>query len=55
MPQDLDQIPPSAAKDEQIAGEGIAPQRLLYLQGKAVHAASHVGAPDRKVGDGMNR
>jgi hypothetical protein len=42
MPEDLQQITALAAKNVQIAGVGIAPQRLLDLQGKAVHAAAHV-------------
>ena len=47
-PEDLDHIAASATKHEQIAGEGIALQRLLHLQREPVHAAPHVGAPDRE-------
>jgi hypothetical protein len=36
MPQDLDQVTLAAAKDEEFASEGIAAERLLHLQGKAV-------------------
>ena len=35
-------------KDVQIAGVRVAPERLLHLQRQAVHAAPHVGVPDRQ-------
>ncbi len=34
----------TAPEDIKIAGMGIAPQRLLYLQSEAVHAPAHVRA-----------
>jgi len=45
MPEDLDQIAP---EDEKIAGMGITLQGFLDLKCQAVHAAPHVGSPDRK-------
>ena len=48
MPKDLDQVALGAAEDEKIAGMGIALQGFLDLQSQAVHAAPHVGSPDRE-------
>src|SRR6185295_6304042 len=48
MPKDLDQVSPGATEDEKIAGERIATERLLYLQGETVHAAPHVGPTHRE-------
>src|SRR6266545_2143050 len=48
MPDDLDQIAAPASKHKEIARMGIAPQRFLDLQSQAVHAAPHVGSPDRQ-------
>src|ERR1700675_1802845 len=48
MPKDLDQVTPGASKDVKITCVGIAPQRFLDLQRQAIHAAPHIGSPDRK-------
>ena len=48
VPEDLDQVAALAPKHEEVAGERIASKRLLYLQRQPVHAAPHIGAPDRK-------
>src|ERR1700738_5518676 len=48
MPKDLDQVTSGASKDVKITCVGIAPQRFLDLQRQAIHAAPHIGSPDRK-------
>src|ERR1700730_5799489 len=48
MPKDLDQVASGASKDVKITCVGIAPQRFLDLQRQAIHAAPHIGSPDRK-------
>src|ERR1700687_2363743 len=48
MPDDLDQIATATSEDEQIAGMGIAPQRFLDLKSQSIHAAPHIGSPDRQ-------
>src|SRR6266404_7455834 len=48
MPKDLDQVTSGASEDVKITCMGIAPQRFLDLQSQAIHAAPHVGSPDRK-------
>src|SRR3954454_6407712 len=48
MPKDLDQVASDASEDVKIAAMRIASQRFLNLQRQAVHAAPHVGSPNRK-------
>jgi hypothetical protein len=48
MPDYFDQIAARASEDKEIARMGITPQCFLDLQSQAVHAAPHVGSPDRK-------
>src|SRR5208282_4258709 len=48
MPKNLDQVTSGASKNVQITGMRIAPQRFLDLESQAIHAAPHIGAPDRK-------
>src|ERR1700730_16180009 len=48
MPKNLDQVASGASKDVKITCVGIAPQRFLDLQRQAIHAAPHIGSPDRK-------
>jgi hypothetical protein len=42
MPNNFNEVAPGAPKNVKIAGMRIAPERLLHLQGQAVHALSHV-------------
>src|SRR3954468_20070495 len=48
MPKHFDQIPAPAPKDKQMAGVGIAPERLLHEQGQAVEAFAHGGVARRQ-------
>src|ERR1700689_3423954 len=48
MPKDLDQVTSGASEDVKITCVGIAPQRFLDLQRQAIHAAPHIGSPNRK-------
>ena len=54
MPDDLDQIAASSAKDKHVTGVGITFDPLLHQKGKAWHAAAHIyqsgGDPDPDVG-----
>jgi hypothetical protein len=47
VPKDFQQIPARAAEHIEITCMWISPQRLLHLQRQAVHAAPHIGAPNR--------
>src|SRR5712691_7124510 len=48
MPENLDQVTSFPPKNVQIAGMRVALQYLLNLNRQAVHAAPHVGVPDRQ-------
>src|SRR6266851_8762299 len=48
MPENLDQVAAPAAEHIEIAGMRVALQTLLHLDRQAVHAAPHVGVPDRQ-------
>src|SRR5208282_3574778 len=48
MPDDLDQIATCTSEDKEIACMGIAPQGFLDLESQAIHAAPHIGSPDRQ-------
>src|SRR5580700_1644458 len=48
VPKNLDQVTSSASEDVKIARMRIALQGFLDLQSQAVHAATHIGSPDRK-------
>jgi hypothetical protein len=43
MPEDLQEITPAAAENEDVPTERIPLQNLLDLQGEAVHPTPHVG------------
>ncbi len=43
MPKNLYQITPTTPENIRIAGVRVALQGLLYLQGKAIHPATHIG------------
>src|SRR3546814_11379809 len=47
-PQYLEEIAAPAAEHEQMAREGIVPQRFLDLPGQAVEALAHVGLAGRQ-------
>jgi hypothetical protein len=55
MPKDLYQITPTAAENIGITGVWVTLQRLLHLQGQAIHPATHIGRacgqPDAHAGD----
>ena len=48
MPDDFNQVAATAPKNVEITGMRIAPERLLYLQRQAIHAA-YSGDPDRLI------
>ena len=48
MPNDLHEIASRAPEDVEITGVRITAERLLHLQGEAVHTAPHVGPSDRE-------
>src|SRR5580704_6426364 len=48
MPDDLDQIAARASEDKKISCMRITAKRFLHLQSQAIHAAPHIGSPDRK-------
>jgi len=48
MPENLDQMAAPATEYVEVAGMRIALQSLLYLDRQAVHAAPHIGVPDRQ-------
>src|SRR3979411_2718099 len=47
MPKHLHEVAPTPTEHKEIAGMWIALQRLLHLQGEAIHAAAHVGMTRR--------
>src|SRR5450631_4585080 len=47
MPKHLHEVAPASTEHEEITGVRIALQRLLHLQGEAVHATAHVGMARR--------
>src|SRR3979411_1526816 len=47
MPKHLHEVAPTPTEHKEIAGMWIARQRLLHLQGEAIHAAAHVGMARR--------
>src|SRR3954470_3813586 len=48
VPKDLDQVTAGATEHVEIARVWIPAKRLLHLQRQAVHAAPHIGPPDRQ-------
>src|SRR5450631_4305609 len=58
MPKHLHEVAPASTEHEEIAGVRIALQRLLHLQGEAIHATAHVGMacrnPDPHTGGNGN-
>src|SRR5215203_3229457 len=48
MPEHFDQISAPAPKDKQMAGVGIAPERLLHEHGQAVESFAHVRVTRRE-------
>src|ERR1700760_3317694 len=48
MPQNLDQVAPHAPEHVEITSMGVAPESFLDLQSQSIHAAPHVGSPDRQ-------
>ena len=48
MPKNLNQITSGASKNVKIARMGIAAQGFLNLESQAIHAAPHIGSPNRQ-------
>ena len=48
MPDNLDQIAAAPAKNIEVAGVRVASKRLLHLQGKTLHPATHIRPADRQ-------
>ncbi|EIQ36322.1 hypothetical protein SB444474_1154 [Shigella boydii 4444-74] len=47
-PQDFNHVTPSATEDEQVTGEGIIIQHMLYLFTQPVERLTHIGYPSNE-------